>query len=86
MGDGMTDREQIVADTVSELGRVARDMIEKALSVDTATTRYDLPVLVAEAEKLAELGEEFRGLYERLKFWWLPAPRTVHVGHEMSST
>jgi hypothetical protein len=82
----LTDREQLVAATVQEIGRTSRELVELALAIDAAATRWDLADLLDSAQRLADLGVEFAGLYRRLLATWVREPPSVHVGHEMSST
>jgi hypothetical protein len=69
------ERNQLVTAAVQALGQAARQMVEHCLAADNAAAKWDLAAVLDEAEALAVLGAEFRGIYERFLIAYIRPPR-----------
>jgi hypothetical protein len=84
------DRRDRVAQLASQMGAVARQVVELALSADRSAACWDIFALRITSERLVEALSRYGALYQDLLAVWLGDPINSRgdaspVGPEMSS-
>jgi hypothetical protein len=85
------DMRNRVAEIASQMGAVARQVVELALSADRSAACWDICALRVTSERLVEALTRYGGLYQDLLAVWLGDPISERqndprpVGPEMSS-
>lgn len=85
------DRRNRVAEIASQMGAVARQVVELSLAADRSAACWDICALRVTSERLVEALSRYGGLYQDLLAVWLGEPissrpdATRPVGPELSS-